>query len=71
MDKRFEELKSELFNWGYDYIEEFLGYEIDYDWEKDTLDNLMDEVYQQMPEEELEVFYMKFCIGYNKEGEKI
>lgn len=22
MDKKFEELKTELFNWGYDYIEE-------------------------------------------------
>ena len=62
MDRRFEELKSALFDWGYDYIEEFLGYEIDYDWEKDTLDNLMDEAYQQMPEEELEVFYEKFLI---------
>ena len=51
MDKRFEELKRELFDWGYDYIEEFLGCEIDYDWDKDTIDNLMDEVYQQMPEE--------------------
>ena len=29
MDKRFEELKRELFDWGYDYIEEFLGCEID------------------------------------------
>ena len=35
---------------------------LDYDWDKDTIDNLMDEVYQQMPEEELEVFYQKFCI---------
>lgn len=62
MDKRFEELKSALFNWGADYIEEFLGLEINYDWEKDTIDNAMDEVYEQMPDEELEVFYEKFCI---------
>ena len=40
MDKRYEELKRELFDWGYDYIEEFLGCEIDYDWDKDTIDNL-------------------------------
>lgn len=59
---RFEKLKKELFNYGTDYIEEFLGYEIDSDWEKDVVDNLMDEVYKQMPEEELEVFYEKFCI---------
>ena len=62
MDKRFEELKTALFNWGTDYIEEFLGFEIDSDWEKDTIDNAMDEVYEQMPEEELEIFYEKFCI---------
>lgn len=59
---RFEKLKKELFNYGTDYIEEFLGYKIDSDWEKDVVDNLMDEVYKQMPEEELEVFYEKFCI---------
>lgn len=62
MDERFEELKAVLFSWGYDYIEEFLGYEIDYDWEKDTIDGLMDEVYEQMNEEELEAFYQKFNI---------
>ena len=59
---RFEKLKKELFNYGTDYIEEFLGYEIDSDWEKDVVDNLMDEVYKEMPEEELEVFYKNFCI---------
>lgn len=62
MDKRFEELKEALFSWGTDYIEEFLGFEIDGDWEKDSIENAMDEVYEQMPEEELEVFYQKFCI---------
>lgn len=62
MDRRFEELKSALLSWGTDYIEEFLGIEIDSDWEKDTIDNAMDEVYEQMPEEELEVFYEKFLI---------
>lgn len=63
MDKRFEELKRELFNWGDDYIEEFVGCEIDYNWGKDTIDRLMDEVYEQMPEGELEVFYEKFNIA--------
>ena len=62
MDKRFEKLKRELFNWGRDYIEEFLGFEIDYDWDEDAIDNAMDEIYEQMPDEELEVFYQKFCI---------
>ena len=27
MDERFEELKRELFDWGSDHIEEFLGFE--------------------------------------------
>ena len=44
LDKRFEELKSELFSWGRDYIEEFLGFEYDFDGDKDTIDNAMDEV---------------------------
>ena len=65
LDKRFEELKSELFSWGRDYIEEFLGFEYDSDWDKDTIDNAMDEVYEQMPKEELEVFYQKFNIRWN------
>lgn len=63
MDRRFEELKSQLFEWGTDYIEEFLGFEINSDWEKDTIDDAMNETYQQMPEEELEKFYQKFLIG--------
>lgn len=62
-DRRFEKLKSALFNWGWDYIEEFLGFEVDSDWEKDTIDNAMDEVYEQMTDEELEVFYQKFNIA--------
>ena len=62
MDKRFEKLKEALFNWGTDYIEEFLGFEIDSDWGKGAIEDAMDEVYNQMPEEELEVFYEKFCI---------
>ena len=64
MDKRFEDLKKAIFNMGHaDYIEEFLGYEISStDYSKDELDNLMDEAYQQKSEEELEVFYAKYCI---------
>lgn len=62
MDKRFEELKTELFCWGSDYIEEFLGFEINPGWEKDTIDNAMDDAYAQMSEEELELFYEKFNI---------
>ena len=64
MDKRFEDLKKAIFNMGHtDYIEEFLGYEINAaDYSKDELDNLMDEAYQQIPEEILNEFYAKYCI---------
>ena len=61
MNKRFEELKRELFNWGLDYIEEFLGFEAD-GYSSDELENLMDQAYENMSEDELEEFYAKFCI---------
>ena len=59
---KFEELKRELFNWGRDYIEEFLGYEYDYDLSKDEIDNLMDEAYEEMSDEMIAEFYEKFLI---------
>lgn len=64
MDKRFEDLKKAIFNMGHtDYIEEFLGCEIDTaDYSKDELDNLMDEAYQQMSDEKLNEFYAKYCL---------
>ena len=61
MNERFEELKRELFNWGLDYIEEFLGFEAD-DYSNDELENLMDQAYENMSDDELEEFYAKFCI---------
>lgn len=54
---KFEELKKELFMNGQEAIENFLGFEIDYDTEKDVIDSMMDEVAEQMPEEELEEYY--------------
>lgn len=61
-DVRFENLKKSLFDWGRDYIEEFLGYEYSSDLDDEEIEELMNEVYEQMPEEELEKFYEKFCI---------
>ena len=62
-ERKFEELKRELFIWGNDYIEEFLGYSDDvYDLSKDEIENLMDETYVQMPDDVLEEFYEKFLI---------
>ena len=62
IDDRFELLKEELFCWGHDYIEDFLGYDIDSDEDKDVTEKRMDEAYMQMPVEELEKFYEKFKI---------
>lgn len=60
-DKRFEALKAQLFDWGLDYIEEFLGFEAD-GYSKDELDNMMDQAREDMDEELLEEFYAKFCV---------
>ena len=63
MDKRFEELKRAIFTMGLDYVDEFLCYQVDVaDYSKDELDNMMDEAYQQMPEDKLNEFYEKFCV---------
>lgn len=63
MDERFEGLKKSLFDWGDDYIEEFLGYSEDVgEMGRDEIEDLMNEAYEQMPEEELEKFYKKFLI---------
>ena len=62
MDTRFEELKKELFMQGLYSVEEFLGFEISNDWDGCTIENAMNDVYEQMPEEDLEEFYKRFCI---------
>lgn len=60
-DKRFEQLKDELFMSGVDAIEEFIGTDPT-DWDNDTIDNMMDETYEQMPEEELNKFYEDYGV---------
>lgn len=53
MDERFEELKKALFDWGNDYIEEFLGYYEDVaGMKRDEIEDLMNEAYEQMPDVE-------------------
>lgn len=62
-ERKYNELKRELFIWGDDYIEEFLGYSDDVDrLSKDEIENLMDETYAQMPDDVLEEFFLKFNI---------
>lgn len=62
MNRKFEELKSELFMCGQDSIEEFLGCEIDFDEDKDVIENRMDMAYEQMPEDTFLKFYNRFCV---------
>ena len=62
-ERKYEELKRELFMWGNDYIEEFLGYSDDVDGlSKDAIEKLMDETYAQMPDDVLEEFFEKYNI---------
>lgn len=62
-ETRFEELKSALFDAGQEAIEDFLGYEISPDEDKDVTDNRMNETWNQMPWEELSKFYKKYDIS--------
>lgn len=60
---RYEKLKEALFDWGDDYIEEFLGYSVDVSGkDKSDIEELMDEAHDQMDEAELQEFYDKFLI---------
>lgn len=63
MDEHFESLKEELFRQGQQAIEDFLGYEIDPDEDKDVTESRMDQVYMQMPEDELQRFILALAPG--------
>lgn len=59
---RFERLKEELYNNGTDFIDDFLGYEFDYDLPKAELEKQLDEAHDKMPKEELEEFFREYGI---------
>ena len=59
-DETFEKLKRELFIHGQDAIEEFLGYELSGLEEKDAIENAMDNVYAQMPDDEFDKFVEEY-----------
>jgi hypothetical protein len=67
-DKRFAELKKELFMDGPDAIANFLGFDYNPEWDDDTIENAMDDAYAQMPDEELEEFYVEYNIQEPDEG---
>lgn len=58
--KKFERLKAELFKYGPIDIMDFLGFEYDENWDRDTIENEMNQVYDQMPQEILDCFYKKY-----------
>ena len=60
MTEKEEALKQALFMEGLEAIEDFLGYEINPEEDKDVTDLRMDEVLDQMPDEEFEAFYNKY-----------
>lgn len=66
-EEMYDELKRAIFMSGRDAIDDLLGYECPYD-DKDVIENWMDEVLDQMPEEEAMKFYQKYC-GTAKETE--
>lgn len=62
-------IEHAVFDAGGDAINDVLGFECHYD-DKDTIENLLDQVLNQMPEKELKAFYEKYCIkkgGYEYE----
>lgn len=59
-DEKWEILKKELFMRGIEALDDFIGDEAPDD--KDVVDNMLDQVAAQMPDEELFGFYEKYCL---------
>lgn len=59
-EKMYEELKRGLFYAGVNAIEDFLGYELEFNTDEDMMEAI-DDVLDQMPEEDALDFYNKYC----------
>lgn len=57
---KFETFKSILFTKSHDAIEDFLGFETQHT-DKDVLNNLLDQVYEQMPDDVYRAFVHKYA----------
>ena len=57
----YETLKSAIFNHGVEAIDDLLGYEHNVNEDTATIENRMDEVLDQMPEDTALDFYHKYC----------
>lgn len=62
MDEKWELLKQELFNGGITAIEEFLGYKIPPNEEKDVTENRLDQEYNQLRDDWLEIWFREYHI---------
>lgn len=61
-DEKWKILKRELFMNGTEALEDFIDNEVDENLEKDSIEKLLDEIADQMPEEALYDFYSKYCL---------
>lgn len=61
-DKKWQTLKQELFMNGAEALEDFIGTELDKNLEKASIEKMLDEIADQMPDEELYQFYSKYCL---------
>lgn len=59
-DEMFEELKTELFKSGTEALEDFTDMDLSKYDDKDTIDNILNEIATQMPMEEQVNFYRKY-----------
>ena len=60
-DEKWAFLKKELFMNGTEALEDFIGTSLGVNLEKDSIEKLLDEISDQMPNEELFEFYLKYC----------
>ena len=70
-EEKLERLKEELFDNGIEAIEEFCGCGIPEYYEKDSIDNMMDEIASQMSTKELFQFYEKYFLSDEKRKRKL
>lgn len=57
----YEKLKAAVWNCGIEAIDDLLGYEHNVEEDADTTENRMDEALAQMPEEEVQKLFAKYC----------
>lgn len=60
-NQMYEELKNAIWDNGVEAIDDLLGYEHDVEEDKDVIENRMDDVLDQMPDDIALIFYNKYC----------